>query len=1361
MASKSVETEFDSKWSTLHGIYSSQNLSPGPFYQVWKMDRQRVQDGEYPLSYTETVQALKSAYTGSAPEAPPQGGGLNPLPNIFGDVKNAATGLMGLIGSGLHGLVRDVNPASLFESKPGQEAPFLQQVGAVTSGLNEALKGIEGKAPPVYDQPFVQQWVPGAYVASQIVHHPSQLASHPVTALLDVLPAAKGVGQAAGALAKVGITDEASQAIQDAANLKPNDYSPEARAIRASVKTNVSRPRELALASKKGLLHLVRESALGGGGQAVVAPAGLNDLLEQQYQYQWIGTRGEKLANFLNKVSKGEVGQITAGAAEHTNHLVAQMLRQIPSIGDARRESSPLSILRRYDLESDPQKHAVANELYLNGYTTEEIDRLVQEGEIGPEEAEHYKGFISDVTDEYLKRLNDELEHGEVAQVVDPRDGRTEVRATSGTDRRVVTAYKDVVRKRDKARSLIQNLSGRFTRSLAPSAETAKAELLRRINRDVTSVAEEFVAPHEFGRALVSQSEREEWARIWGLDASKVRGVLGENGLLDHLLKALRSEDLPRARRVLGSRETTLIRKLSPLRKNPILAQLSSRLVDLRKDLDAFAKIEPKLKAYDQSRKTLTDLMDRHPSAEYQPRLQEILQQRTLEWLSEHETEVEPEDLDVLYDMVGNQEYRGQLFKSYVGETEMLKITQSATKTLVTERDNGFRPRFAFTVHPEALPRLHAGQASFEAIAAPEVKEGVVQPRPISAAKSRSKFGEPLIHDPVLGLVKHDMEILEHKFNTEYWFGENGWITQRGMDYDAVRSEVIQSIKAVPETSLVPRGASLSAEIAKRYVKINPGSLFPTSRAISGGVNLGKEVFLERGLYNAIKANIDAFSPAKNVATREYLAGTKLFKYSLLNFSPRYIIGHIGGGGAMLLALRTPLTSFLSLPGHLSLALGMTVQDHGQWLEWASKPGARQMLKPVLEHFQRKAELAGEKGLPGELQHTTAEIDTTFMENRFSYNSGAKVGSLLTRMMNARGMSAGLHLANIIANMERALAYSIGGRGEEGIEFAQKVYADFGKMTPAERSLAKYVIPFYPWTRHMLRYAATYPIDHPYRAMVGTQTTTQYWEEWATGLPQKLVYLFTLGKPDSSGNVSVTDLRQLDPLRNVVDIFTLSGAMSALNPAFQTGLQALGIDPVTAQPDNFYQPLTVDQFTGSVTTQRPNPLFSIVNGVFNYIPESNVLDHFLTLSSYTRYLKQNEPALYRQQLWESFNIPWVPYNVNIFQTAAKTETHDFTVAKDLVQSSNSTGAMFSADPNSRDWTALFKYSYVPWNGWMVQPASFRYWVFEQAPITDGNNSYTGYSQYQKAGGTLPPAAVIAAPSTPSYGSNPYAPRFGG
>jgi hypothetical protein len=1324
MATKTSAQDFTKKWSTIAGQFGSQVPYP-VLNQVYQLDRQHLQSQGYDYSQTELENMIASAASGKSITAPPDQGGGNFFSNVLGDVKSIGTGLMGLVKTGLG----DIEHPSHIGA---QVSTIWRDPNAVLQNVVPGLADIETvlKADP---------HLTGSKGAEKLLQHP-------VTSVLDVLPIGKALGAVAGKLGRVGLDEAARSAAEEASRYKPSDYSPEARAARASAKTQVSRARQLAIASEKGLPHLLRESVLGGGGNlALEAPAGFDfETGNSIYSDQWIGNRGERLANFLNRRSGGRIGSITADENRRLAPVIGQFLHARAEIANKRNHDSMVNLWWKHGLSEkrgtppSPEVYDLYQKLWNEGATKDEV--LAQAGpELGPK----INALFDDLQARYTDNLNADLAGGKVAQVIDPRDGRVETRATRGRDNTVVRASKLFEGRRSKAQGVLADFNATHGTDIPLDPSTARQAMVDQIVSRLSGAAGPFVGLDTENLDALRQAV-EIGKRTQAADLRFAKKVLGPSGSLNRFLEAIKTGDLETARKILGT-EGGLLSNLTrkSFHANPLLRQIGLYLRSIRPVLDGFKKVESELKKFDRSKTTLTSLIDRNPSAEYQKAFNEIVKDQALLWLSHHREDIDPEALTSLYDDIGDLTYRGKKFSEIIGPYNFRRIKDAAIDELVSIRNEGFRPRFAYSTAPENMESILSKHPNLERISAPQ------------PGFTRAEVVPSRLYDPVIGLMADAERRLEHDFATEYWFGKNGVLSVHGMGFDDAKSIAMQSMK-IREGSFLSKHASLDREMKEKFEKVDPRSLFSSAKAVATGVSFNADVYVPRDIMAAVRANFDAMKPTNNPLIRGYARATGIFKYSLLNFSPRYQM-HIAGGGSMLLLLRGNIWEIVP---NVSAALGMAVQDTASLQEWATRGHVRRtVIQPLLDHFTQKAERLGQHGIPGQIAHSLPEADTQGLQQAFAYASGHKIGKWLDEAMSKRGLSAGLEVANFNANMLRALAYLSKGGGEEGIAFANKVFADMNSLTPAERSLIKYVIPFYGWTRHILKFVSTYPADHPYRAMVLANATQQYWEEWDSGFPQKLIYLFSLGTPDAQGNVKVDDLRQLDPLRNVVDIFTMAGAMSALNPAFQTMLQGFGIDPVTAQPDNIYSTFTYDSFSGALQANRPSPLQLAANGVFNFIPESSVLDHFLQLSSYTRYLAQNEPALYRQQLYQALNVPWVPYNVNVYQTIARTEAHQYTVAKDLVQTTSGTGAMYSADPNSADWGALFKYAYVPYQSWMVQPAALRYWVFMQAPVNDGSHVYTGYLQYRQSGGTLPPASVIVPPSSPRSGANPYQPPF--
>ena len=113
---------------------------------------------------------------------------------------------------------------------------------------------------------------------------------------------------------------------------------------------------------------------------------------------------------------------------------------------------------------------------------------------------------------------------------------------------------------------------------------------------------------------------------------------------------------------------------------------------------------------------------------------------------------------------------------------------------------------------------------------------------------------------------------------------------------------------------------------------------------------------------------------------------------------------------------------------------------------------------------------------------------------------------------------------------------------------AERVMGNLQAMTPLERSVARKIFPFYGWTKHILKYVLTYPVDHPWRAMFLSMLATQNTDTFSSGLDDEDAASFLSGPTRTKGNVSAIDVRALDPFRDVANYATLGGWICSLNP---------------------------------------------------------------------------------------------------------------------------------------------------------------------------------------------------------------------
>jgi hypothetical protein len=221
------------------------------------------------------------------------------------------------------------------------------------------------------------------------------------------------------------------------------------------------------------------------------------------------------------------------------------------------------------------------------------------------------------------------------------------------------------------------------------------------------------------------------------------------------------------------------------------------------------------------------------------------------------------------------------------------------------------------------------------------------------------------------------------------------------------------------------------------------------------------------------------------------------------------------------------------------------------------------------------------------------------------------------------------------------------------------------------------VLPFYGWTRHILKYVMSYPVDHPWRAMMLSLMAFDDSEEVPKGLPERIQFLFFLGSPDSSGNVTGVDTRFMDPLRDTANYASLSGWIEGLNPVLLAPMSM--IDPSIVYGSNqLYPNLSYDAMYGiQVAGTQGTPL----TGLEQFAPQLgalstgvSALDTAITKAGQWRKLAGSNPNAFYKQIFEELNIPFAQIQkINVKQIAAKDEVARYDVAKQAATNAFSTG----------------------------------------------------------------------------------------
>lgn len=1320
MATKySSVSDFNYKWGQVSAAAQKQGIAPAQIRTIYNMDLQRLNTpGDYPMSQGETWAALQSAHAGQ-PLTPTAQQGYNAGQEgsyLGNDVKDFGVGLLGLVKSVIGDVAHPEHIGSQVSALWRDPRVIIDPLKALTNlDHNDAL-WTAGQSP------LLSALVPGLADASKFVTKDghfangfTNMAEHPFTSVADLLPGADVGARIGSATARAGLNDAERATLDAAGKYKPSDLSNQARLARSEARKVIPSAITRAYA---------------------VNPGGLFGLISHtMFDAPWHDeTVGTVIARKLSSGTGGAVGSIPAAVGRMFSTGDRGMKHDLAQVVDG----GIKGFYDRHQLNDTKNKTAFTYALHHYGQDWAKAQGL------DPLQAEKIQRAVDEYSTYVTEYSNTDLARSRLGTVTDPRTNKTDIYGTEGEDAKVLSAQKTYLKASRDAGDVTAELSD-LAGTLIPKTKTKEAigshaakiiaplqrftqtdpkdELgLRNLFAPNRPVGAEKVDPSdpEAVRAMLERGRTMNWRRS---EYIQVGRLFGPTGRFHYLGLYISSGHLDLAEKSLTAIIRTMKTKLA--QSNPEIRAQTPHLEQLQKLLGTWNKSGTQSKLVDYQRKldAFTKKIDSRPAAKFQPRMNELVNERLLQSL--HGSAVTPEDYDLVLARIVDGSWQGKKFSDIVDKKEILAIRNSALKALKEERDQGLDPKFTYSVSLHEVGGVGKHQMTFDRVSRSR------------SSKSRGLVSPGAIHDPIIGLVRKAEEDIHEQHVTELLLGDHGVVSRWGVTSDDAYAEAMQFAKDPQEGSMLSTGHMRADYVEKNYKSFNPMDFFafknPKIQALSGR----DDILIPREVHQAIERTIRARNPASNPASRAFEGGTRIFRYSLLNFSPRYQ-AHIWLAGGMLLLGRSGPVAMSST---LAAGLAMSLTDQAEILKFMSDKTMSAPLRPVWDWMKRSAEKRGETaGLPVSISHGAGEFDPQDQVRAVQYGTGQKMGKWYEFMAKHRGvLHAGTEIAEIGANMLRAQAYLIGkakGGEEAGQAFALKVFADMDAMTPLERSIIRYAMPFYGWTKHIVQYTATLPIDHPFRVQVLSQLVNQEWNDWNTGIPKSFMYLFQIGATKPDGSATVVDLRNVDPLRSASDIFTKAGFLSALNPAFQSvASSVLGINPQSGGPADLYPTLTINAFTNAVQPTSVKISTVIENGLGGYIPEASVIDHFAKLSSYTRWAATNSPSSYQQQLYSALNFPWVPQKVNLDQLVAKTE-----IARYGVATKDAAAALASADPHSDLWNNLISnYTYVPYSGWMVQPRELRKWAFDQV-------YKAGYWNGQAA--TLPPSAIIVPPSKP-------------
>lgn len=580
-----------------------------------------------------------------------------------------------------------------------------------------------------------------------------------------------------------------------------------------------------------------------------------------------------------------------------------------------------------------------------------------------------------------------------------------------------------------------------------------------------------------------------------------------------------------------------------------------------------------------------------------------------------------------------------------------------------------------------------------------------IVPKSVASTFKRAFDFTSSIYDVQLAIRKDALEQITKDVTHEY---VNEYVLPQLLDGGAFREIVAKHAQAEMDANLAQfqrtgvLGKSIDAIVEDKiremgYVSINPSSKFGT---FSYSHLMDKPYYIHENLLKAIDKGIEHFQfPAQGFWDK----GTKLFRFSILGLSPRYTM-HILAGGTALVAYR----------GHASMLMPSLLKEgwyaaiHGRLSdELISKyPNSPDIITTSADQegqadilFHRAAGYTGGNHIIREIMDKIPGEPTMEKWLKAAATANTRFTRAIVRMQRtivyldgaARAEREGF-FHELVAEPEldqdgNQLIHSTTGKPmwrqverrsdmtpeqahNAGMHALNQVMGDLRHMTPLERSWFVRIFPFYGWTKHVLTYVLTYPIDHPYRAMFLSNLANMQSQDVASGLPTRIQLLFFLGSPDQFGNVSALDARYLDPLRDTANYASIQGFFQSLNPIVSAPMSYL--DPQAVFGANeLYPNVTYSQLYGVTTAGPQGNLWNVAEG---FAPQLTALDQAYNLSGEYGYLKTANPEAFSKKIFQSLNIPFFQVqHINLRQIAAQNEIDRYKIAANAAYQAAATG----------------------------------------------------------------------------------------
>ncbi|GIV04096.1 MAG: hypothetical protein KatS3mg015_2926 [Fimbriimonadales bacterium] len=584
-----------------------------------------------------------------------------------------------------------------------------------------------------------------------------------------------------------------------------------------------------------------------------------------------------------------------------------------------------------------------------------------------------------------------------------------------------------------------------------------------------------------------------------------------------------------------------------------------------------------------------------------------------------------PENIEVV-----SQALRERTFDRIPGfdPEEYRKWQRELSQTWQEMRDEGIEPVFIHHVTPGREAQLRY----------PRVLETIRSP---SQVRARASDATPYVPDLTVALSHQALEWLARRGSEQFI---DTIVTHFGKKLDDIRDELLPVARRRARGNPERVAYEFQRLLNQQYVEFSPTEFLTWKSPKLTALTPGETVWLPR----SVRRNLERMHNPKQNAIQAALDPVMgVFRTAVLPLSPRWHLYNIFGGGVIVAAenpnafrftknaidiLRKGETTIggerlrlADLPDDMKFALGSSARIH-QEFNYRSGVTLRRILDQVNAH--RVADAADFAA-----KHGKRLIEWSFDANAF-------IDDMYRIMAYLEGYDKAL-----TKGMSREAAEAA------GMGLSRKVLQQWTDLTPIERSVMRYIFPFYGFMQHIVRFAFRYPVDHPFRAAVMGAFTRAELEDYGTTLPERFLNNFFLGEPDENGNVKTISIGGMNPFKDVANYLTLSGFVGSLNPVASVVLRQLGIDPQSGSPE-LYPNLVYDPEMGRLSVRTGNPVQQLIEAT---IPQSRVLFGLAQTGSEFKELMARDPDAAARLLRSQLGLPVIFRDINVFEEIAKSE----------------------------------------------------------------------------------------------------------